>query len=78
VFSAVLGREAVLGRKLRRLAERFYRGSLGPLLTHLVRSRGLTAEECRQLRALLDAADRRAARDRTGRRLDAGRRRKPR
>jgi predicted transcriptional regulator len=58
VFAAALAREEVLGRKLGRLAERFCKGSLSPLLTHLVKSKGLTAEERRQLRALLDEADR--------------------
>src|SRR5262245_3531066 len=54
VFEAVVAREEVVGRRLSSLVENLCEGSLSPLLTHLLRSRKLTAPERRELRALLD------------------------
>jgi predicted transcriptional regulator len=62
VFAAAVRPEVVMGRRLSRLAKQFCMGSLSPLLTHLVKSRGLSPEERRQLRALLDELDRRRTR----------------
>lgn len=53
-FRAILGREELIGRELRALADKLGEGSLTPVLTHLVRHRKLTAEERRELRRLLD------------------------
>ena len=54
VFSATLDREALIGRRLRDLADKLCDGSLTPLLTHLVRSRPLKPREVEELQALLD------------------------
>jgi predicted transcriptional regulator len=54
VFRAVLGRDELIGRRLKNMAEKLCGGSLTPLLTNLVRSRRLTARERRELRALMD------------------------
>ncbi len=53
-FSAVIGRDELIGRRLRDVAEKLCGGSLTPLLTHLMRTRRLTAEERRELRSLID------------------------
>jgi predicted transcriptional regulator len=65
VFSAVLGPEDLIGRRLRAMAEKLCGGSLTPLLTHLVKAERLTAKQRQELRALIDELDqksRRAAR----------------
>ena len=65
VFSAVLGPEDLIGRRLRAMAEKLCGGSLTPLLTHLVKAQRLTAKQRQELRALIDELDqksRRAAR----------------
>ncbi|HVS39936.1 MAG TPA: BlaI/MecI/CopY family transcriptional regulator [Gemmataceae bacterium] len=56
-FSAALGRDELIGRRLRDVAEKLCGGSLTPLLTHLVRTRRLTANERRELRSLIDNLD---------------------
>ncbi|HEY1375307.1 MAG TPA: BlaI/MecI/CopY family transcriptional regulator [Gemmataceae bacterium] len=65
VFAAAVGRDDLIGRRLRSLADKLCGGSLTPLLSHLIQSRPLSAEERRSLRTLidqLDAADRRRPR----------------
>src|SRR5713226_8023591 len=65
VFSAILGPQELIGRRLRAMAEKLCGGSLTPLLTHLVRAERLTAKQRQELRALIDELDqksRRAAR----------------
>ena len=57
-FSAAIGRDELIGRRLRDVAEKLCGGSLTPLLTHLVRTRRLTADERRELRSLIDELDR--------------------
>ncbi len=57
-FSASIGREDLIGRRLRDVAEKLCDGSLTPLLTHLVRARRLSKEERDELRALIDEVDR--------------------
>src|SRR5437588_525708 len=57
-FSAALGRDELIGRRLRDVAEKLCGGSLTPLLTHLVRTRRLTADERRELRSLIDGLER--------------------
>jgi predicted transcriptional regulator len=54
VFEATIDREGLAGHWLDTLAETLYGGSLSPLLTHLVSSGRLTAEERQSLRTLLD------------------------
>jgi BlaI family penicillinase repressor len=53
-FAAVVGRDALIGRRLREMAEKLCGGSLAPLLTHLLRAERLSAAERRELRALMD------------------------
>ncbi len=53
-FSPTVSREEFLGGRLHQLAEEFSDGSLPPLLTALVRSGRLSAEDRRRLRQLLD------------------------
>jgi BlaI family penicillinase repressor len=57
VFSAAIGREELLGRRLQDMAEKLCRGSITPLLTHLVRTRQLSAQERQELRDLIDELD---------------------
>ena len=56
-FAASIGRDELIGRRLRDMAEKLCGGSLTPLLTHLVRTRRLTADERRELRSLIDDLD---------------------
>jgi predicted transcriptional regulator len=56
-FAAAVGRDEVIGRRLRDMAEKLCGGSLTPLLTHLVRTRRLSARERQELRALIDELD---------------------
>jgi predicted transcriptional regulator len=58
VFSAVLDREALIGRRLRAVADQLCGGSLTPLLTHLVQSTRLTARQRQELRSLIEELDR--------------------
>ncbi|MGP0067132.1 MAG: BlaI/MecI/CopY family transcriptional regulator [Isosphaeraceae bacterium] len=55
VFSAVLDRDELIGRRLRSLAETLCDGSLTPLLTHLARAKDLTDEERLALRTIIDS-----------------------
>jgi predicted transcriptional regulator len=59
VFAAALDRDAVIGRKLRLVAEQLCGGSLTPLLTNLVQSRRLSARDRKALRQLIDELDER-------------------
>jgi BlaI family transcriptional regulator, penicillinase repressor len=54
LFRAVRDRDAVLGQELEALVERMGGGSLQPLLSTLVKSKRLTAEELRELLALVE------------------------
>jgi predicted transcriptional regulator len=56
-FSAVIAREELIGRRLQDMAEKLCGGSLTPLLTHLVRTKQLSARERQQLRDLIDDLD---------------------
>jgi predicted transcriptional regulator len=56
-FEACVGREEIIGRRLRDVAEKLCGGSLTPLLTHLVRTRSLTVKERQELRALIEELD---------------------
>jgi BlaI family penicillinase repressor len=57
VYSAAVGREELLGRRLQDMAEKLCGGSLTPLLTHLVRTRRLSEQERQELRDLIDEMD---------------------
>ena len=57
IYSATIGRDALIGRGLQDMAEKLCGGSLTPLLTHLVRQRRLSAKERRELRDLIDELD---------------------
>src|SRR5262249_35152373 len=58
VSRAALGREELINRRLRAVADTLCDGSLTPLLTHLVRNRGLSDRERQELRSLLEQLDR--------------------
>ncbi len=53
-FAAAIEREDLIGRRLQDMAEKLCGGSLTPLLTHLVRTRRLSARERQELRDLID------------------------
>ena len=57
-YTAVLKREELAGKRLQAAADELYEGDLAPLLTHLVRSQKLTAEDRDNLRKMLDELDR--------------------
>ncbi len=56
-FTAAVGRDALIGRRLQDVAEKLCGGSLTPLLTHLVRTKRLSENERQELRALIDALE---------------------
>jgi BlaI family penicillinase repressor len=57
VFRAAINRDELIGRRLRAVADSLCGGSLSPLLTHLVEGRGLSEQERRELRALVEKLD---------------------
>jgi predicted transcriptional regulator len=57
-FSAAVKREALIVRQLQSTADKLCAGELQPLITTLVKARGLSAEERKSLRGLLDELDR--------------------
>jgi predicted transcriptional regulator len=57
LFQAVMPRDDVIGRQLETLVDKMYGGSLQPLLMNLVRVKKLTAQELRDLLALVDNLD---------------------
>ena len=57
-FSAAIEREALIARQLQTTADKLCQGKLHPLLTSLVKARGLTAADRKSLRGLLDSLDR--------------------
>jgi predicted transcriptional regulator len=54
VFSAALDRDALIGRRLRSMAEQLCGGSMAPLLLHLLKAEKFSSEERRELWAFLD------------------------
>src|SRR5260370_3857951 len=52
-FTAALGRDELISRRLLDVADKLCEGSLTPLLTNLVRAKPLSAQELRELLALL-------------------------
>ena len=55
-FRATADRDDLIGRRLRGIAEDLCEGSMTPLLSHLVQT-GLTAEDRKALRDLIDQLD---------------------
>jgi predicted transcriptional regulator len=58
VFRARTDRDALVGHRLRAMAEKLCGGLMAPLLTHLLRAETLTAKERKELRNLIDELDR--------------------
>jgi BlaI family transcriptional regulator, penicillinase repressor len=58
IFRAAINRDELIGRRLRAVADSLCGGSLSPLLTHLVEGRGLSDQERRELRGLIEKLDR--------------------
>ncbi len=56
-FSAILKREELIARQLQTTANKLCEGELNPLLTCLVKAKGLSAEDRQSLRGLLDQLD---------------------
>ena len=56
-YSATVKREELAGNRLQAAADELFDGELAPLLTHLVRSRKLTAKDREDLRKVLDELD---------------------
>jgi BlaI family penicillinase repressor len=54
LFSAAIGRDELIARRLRAVADTLCGGSLTPLLTHLVRSERLSEEDRATLRDLIE------------------------
>jgi BlaI family transcriptional regulator, penicillinase repressor len=59
LFRAALDRDAVLGQHLETLVQRMCGGSLQPLLSTLIKSKRLSAEELRELITLVEKESRR-------------------
>lgn len=57
MFTAAVGRDELIGRRLQDVAAKLCGGSLTPLLTHLVRARRLNSRERQELRDLIDQLD---------------------
>ena len=55
LFRASIDREALIGRRLRAVADKLCGGSMTPLLTHLVQSQPLSDQERSMLRALIES-----------------------
>src|SRR5437764_11301960 len=60
-YKAVLKRDELAGKRLQAAADELFDGDLAPLLTHLVRSKKLTAEDRDNLRKMLDELDRKGS-----------------
>ena len=58
LFLPTLGRDEFLGRELEVLVDKMCGGSLQPLLSHLIRSKGLTPQELSDLLALIEKLSR--------------------
>jgi predicted transcriptional regulator len=54
MFSAAVDKDELIGRRLQSLAEKLCGGSVTPILSHLLQSRPLSAEERESLRALIE------------------------
>ena len=54
LFTAAIDREALIGRRLREMAEKLCGGSMAPLLLHLLRAEQFSSEERQELRTFLE------------------------
>jgi BlaI family penicillinase repressor len=54
LFSAAIGRDELIGRRVRAVVDKLCGGSLVPLLSHLAQARELTSAERRALRELVE------------------------
>src|SRR6266446_10731613 len=61
-YRAAVKREDLASNRLQATADELYDGDLAPLLTHLVRSERLTAEDRENLRQVLDELDGKSSR----------------
>jgi BlaI family transcriptional regulator, penicillinase repressor len=66
LFAASVGRDELVGRRIREMADKLCEGSLAPVLSHLFKAKPLTERERRALRALIDDVDDRSAGDAPG------------
>ena len=57
-FSAAIQRDALIAQRLQTTADKLCDGEIHPLLTSLVKARGLSVEDRESLRGLLDELDR--------------------
>ena len=57
-FSAAVASEVLIARQLQTTANKLCQGEIHPLLTTLVKARGLSAKDRQSLRGLLDELDR--------------------
>jgi BlaI family penicillinase repressor len=53
LFTAAIGRDELIGRQLREMAEKLCGGSLAPILSHLAKAKTLTDSERQALRDLI-------------------------
>ena len=54
VFAPAVDRDELIGRRIRSMAEKLCGGSLVPILSHLARSKALSAKERQALRELIE------------------------
>jgi BlaI family transcriptional regulator, penicillinase repressor len=59
-FQASIDRDTLVGQQLEDLVDKRWGGALGPLLTNLLRSKRLSHEELRDLRALVDRLEKKS------------------
>jgi BlaI family transcriptional regulator, penicillinase repressor len=71
VFAASVGRDEIVGRRLKAVADQLCDGSWTPLLTHLVQSRKLSDADRDALRRLIEGLDRAREHDKKRRSRDA-------
>ncbi len=53
-FAAIISRDDLVGRRLRTLADHLCDGSAAPLLMHLLEGKGISANQQRELRELIE------------------------
>ena len=53
-FRATLSKDEFAGHRVQALADRLYNGSMCPMLTSLVQSKGITKKELAELRRIID------------------------
>lgn len=66
MFSATIDRSELIDRRLQQTADKLCEGSIQPLLTHLVKAGGLSADQRESLRSLLDDLDNEKPTKKTG------------